>query len=374
MKPNKIIDNPNNRSLFVCNTYMQLITAIQIKRTLFLEEKADLLLSDHSVGANKRAEQLGKIGLFDKVKFVQTRYSKFKQGKIKDIQDVITLSLGWNDQYTRKLDNVIYTRIFFFNYDFLVYAAFEKSVRAGYMPQLCRMEEGIFSYKHMIRSEMDENIKRLSLIHKARKILGKPCLDENIHDYYVFFKEYFPVTKENVHETPKMSRNDGKLIDMLNAVFDYNPSDDEYPKYVFFGSSRDIDGYKTDETEIVLKLAGILGKDNMLVKMHPRDSRTLYESADIKVSRRSDIPWEIIQLNHDFQGKVFITISSGSFVNSCAVTGDQITAYILYPMESEMDVKYRDFCARNIRETLEILKENGFCEKIKIIDSLDSIS
>lgn len=53
--------------LFICDTYYQLIEAIQIKLTLFKNEKIDVRISDHSKGASDVAKRLAESSLFHEV-------------------------------------------------------------------------------------------------------------------------------------------------------------------------------------------------------------------------------------------------------------------------------------------------------------------
>ncbi len=84
-------------------------------------------------------------------------------------------------------------------------------------------------------------------------------------------------------------------------------------KYFFFTSVYDFEGGEPiGEYELVCKIADLVGKENLLVKTHPRDVRTIYEDEGFIVDKNSDIPWEAIQLSKDFSDKVFLTATSGS--------------------------------------------------------------
>lgn len=124
---------------------------------------------------------------------------------------------------------------------------------------------------------------------------------------------------------------------------------------------------------MVLQIAEMVGKENLVVKTHPRDFRTVYEEAGLMVSRESAIPWEIIQLNHDFSKHIFISLSSGSLVTAMAMLDDNIRGYYLYPLlrgkNKGFDMKYE----RMIGETLQELHDMRKCKTVQIVNSIDNL-
>ena len=59
--------------LIICDTYAQLIEAIQMKITLFKDDIVDIRISDHSVGAEMVSDRLQKLNIFNNVYFVKTK-------------------------------------------------------------------------------------------------------------------------------------------------------------------------------------------------------------------------------------------------------------------------------------------------------------
>ena len=74
--------------LICCNTYMQLITAIQLREKIYMNDIVDLIISDHSVGAEEVYERLKNAELFHRVSFCQNRYTQHEQGSFADIADI----------------------------------------------------------------------------------------------------------------------------------------------------------------------------------------------------------------------------------------------------------------------------------------------
>ena len=361
---------------YLCNTYMQLITAIQIKKYIYPNEKGKLLLSDHSVNADKVIQRMTSLGIFDDVIAADTKFYEFEQSKYEDFKDVMTLTLGLKNKYSREFlcSDCIYDRIFFHNYDFILYPLLEQCWNRGKVPALCRMEEGISSYANMIRKELETPSTRMKAIHKLRGFFKKPTLDGNMHDFFVFFPTLFPPTEKKVHGIPLLSCEDKDLVNIFDTIFDYHPEKDPYPeKYIFMGSCRNIDGASTRETEIILKLAELVGPENLLVKMHPRDGRHVYEEKGIHVSRNSSVPWEVIQLSHDFSNHVILTVSSSSAITASALLCDNVETFLLYPMDTGLDNEYDKFCEESLGGLLKKLQLQGLCLNHHVTGNLEDI-
>lgn len=360
----------SGKVLFICNTYMQLITAVKIKQTIE-REAADLLLSDHSRDSDLVAERLKKTELFCRVRAIKTKKLIYSQSKLEDAADVIRMTFGAVGKYTPLLwDDAAYSKIYYYNISPVVEAAYCLSLRNGVKPDCVCFEEGILSYNGMLQGPAG---KRMKLFLKAHKLLRKENFRSETKEYTCYYPELFPDKSLFCRRVPHLSRDDIELKKLLNSIFDYNPAVDKYPqKYIFFGSSTDIDGHPVGETEMVLKIADLVGRENLLVKMHPRDGRDVYEKYGIAVSRNSATPWEVIQLNHDFSDHVFLTISSGSVLNASAMLGDVVTTYYLYPLVVGRNAVV-DESGEDIGATVSALQKTGALQQMRIASALSQI-
>lgn len=355
---------------------MQLITAVQIKRTLFRYDEADLILSDHSVNADRIAEYVLNSGIFKRVRYVQSKnfiYKYDQQSKIGKIKDVLSISLGLGRKYRQMLwDDMNYDEFFFFNpHYFFLSAIYRICIKNGTIPKVHCFEEGILNYKNIATKPEGRKWKLLSNLFRCQ---GKPDFYERIEDCFCFYPELFPNKNIRCRKIPLLNRDDKRFIQLLNMVFNYHPECDTYPqRYIFFASSADIDGNPAGETELVLQIADLVGRENLLVKMHPRDDRDVYEKQGITVSRNSAIPWEVIQLNQDFSNYVFLTVSSGSVINASAMLDDKIPTFFLYPLVKGRNAYIDDFCENTVQPTLEKLNCIGSLQSVKIVSDLRDI-
>lgn len=358
-------------ALFLCNTYMQLITAAQIQLRLLRSANADLLLTDHCVGAEGVARALGECGLFRRVRLAATKRLVYGGSRWRSLAGALRLAAGGGGACAEQLwPGAAYDRIFYFNLDPLAEGAFERSLALGRMPRCVRFEEGVLSYGEL--SVLRGGGGRMRLALALRDALGRQSVASRTGDFLCYYPELFP--GERCRAIPRLSRGQRPLVEALNHAFGYEPARDAYPqKYIFFGSAGDVDGRSVGETELVLELAERVGRGNLLVKMHPRDGRRVYEERGIAVSRSSAAPWELIQLNREFRGHVFLTLASGSVLNASAMLGDRVPTCFLYPLVRGRDASFDRFCEGSVAPTLRALRRLGAMEAARVIHNLREI-
>ena len=175
---------------------------------------------------------------------------------------------------------------------------------------------------------------------------------------------------KNFLSIPYLQREDKSLIDILNKIYKYNEKNVQYKaKYIYFSTSSDIDGFNIGETELVMKIANMVGKENLLAKTHPRDRRKIYEDNGLTVIQEAGVPWEVIQLNHDFRGHIFLSMASGSVLSATAMLGDNIATWYLWNCVRDNNKWLRENIKR-IEETLKALQKKGVCKSIHIAEQL----
>ena len=150
----------------------------------------------------------------------------------------------------------------------------------------------------------------------------------------------------------------------MNTIFDYKYEDIK-EKVIFFASSSDVDGEPYGETELILKIAKILQEKNVIVKIHPRDNRTIYKEKGINVMKNSLIPWELIQMNLQGEKKILLTVNSGAFVSITALLDDNLKGYFLFDEISEKNDKFNKR-EREIRETIKLLHYHNLAKNLNI--------
>lgn len=338
--------------LIICNTYSQLIIAIQMKLTIFKEANVDLWVSDHSKNVDKILGPLVEQSIFASVEYIREKEFVYNRGKFKCLLDSMEYSFGGKKLKIKKYDEII-----FYSLSLRLYSIADYYSSISHDVIWSRMEEGLFSYETDFVSG-----KRIKLTRKLRKFSGRAEIANNIKNYYCFF----PALKENnrgwnLIKIPSLRDTYDEITTIFKNIFNINENDLEFrTKYIYFASSSDIDGNSYGETELVIKIAESVGKDKIIVKMHPRDDRTVYQDYGINVMESSWIPWEVIQLIGKFEKIVFLTVDSGAFITISALMSRCGKGIFLYP---EIQNSNREFVNRKaeIKKVLTKLHSIGLC-------------
>ena len=291
------------KALMIANTYYQLIMAIQIKLTILNNQYVDFVFTDRTPGAQDVVDRLNNLNVFNSanyvhVKDIDLRYEKSRYGKV--ILENIFDSKR-NDYLIRyNLKDNDYTELWFYNYELELYGIIDRHFGEGCV--LNRFEEGIFSYND---SKPEKKIRFMNMIRKIQKRI-------TLDDYKCFYctnPEFLDATlfaEKNLVRIPNLCRDDKNLINILNAVFDYKDCEDvQKHKILYFTTSLDVDGYPIHEEEILEKVILKFGKENVCLKVHPRDKRDVYKKMGVTIAENSNVPWEIIQMNFDPVNKKF---------------------------------------------------------------------
>ena len=361
-----------SRKLIICNTHFQVIVAIQLKLTIFKHDDVDIHVSDHSINADKVSDNLRKTGLFHEVNFVKSK-KEIASGTVAKVFQFMNVCIG-KKRHPAYQD---YDEVLFYNLNMPVYQLMDSAAESSKRTSFSGMEEGVLSYEKMSYG------KSPRLVDGIRRFTRHPQILKELKRYYCFLPQLFDKTTKNYElvQVPSIQSDLELLRQTLCDVFEYESHRIEYP-YVFFASSSDVDGKGFGETDLVLQLAEVLGKDAILVKMHPRDNRDIYRSAGIAVMERSDVPWEVCQICGDADSSICMTVTSGSFLNAAALLGDRTKGVFLVP-SSAANSPYLKTRIAHIANTVTRLHKTGICrfvcmaqiEEIEhLFDSLNTTS
>lgn len=288
--------------LFVCNTNYQIIVAIKI--TLSYNYKSTLILTENLKGADSVKNKLEMQNVFDSV-FVIKEKKKTSFGHILDCVFGIRLE-----------KNEFYDEFIAFNFDILTHKIFATVNKKNENIVISQMEEGVISYK-----TEDTTCGVLNVSYKLRKLFKKDNLKAGIKSFYCFYPKAYNGKYQTI-KIPNLSDADIKCREIITNVFTSGISQkcdgEEYcgEKYIYLPSIYDIEGgTPIGELELAKRIADYVGKDNLLVKVHPRDNMQRYIEQGLHVDNNSKTPFEAILIKYDFSKKIFITTLSGSLLN-----------------------------------------------------------
>lgn len=315
----------------ICNTFYQLIMYIQIRRTLLKNSYVSLLISDHSKNSEEIANNVLKLDIFNEVHFIKTlNYDHGKENLFKKIIKTFQLILGKKSVFSN-ITKTHYDELIYYNFNATANLLFSMLIKSVSDLSCSRVEEGLISYNYCIN---DADMKYKGCIQIA-SFIRKMCHLQNLkirtNYFYCLFPDLYHGNKKVVPIpfTDEQMAENGKL---LAKVFKIDRSKISYPeKFIFFSGVGDFEGgTPIGELDIANLIASIVGKNNMLIKKHPRDKRNVFEKNGFHVDCNSNVPWETIVLNYDFKNHVFLSVTSGSVMFGSAVLKQGPKTFYLY--------------------------------------------
>lgn len=347
--------------LIYCNTYYQLITAIQLKLTIKKNDYVALLLSDDSLNSEVIFEKLKSMNVFDDVYFV--RQNRTRGGRIGDskrkifeyIKHEFRMIMGY--PYGKINKNVIIDEIIFYNFHSIILSLFYYLSKRNKNICCSIMEEGVFSYDFSIYQE-SENLK-----HKLRRLQGIVEPNDVVSKFYCYNPKQYS-GKLTPIEIPKLSKQQELLKKILGELFELkNQKYNE--KYIFFPCVLDREGGKPiGEFDLAVRIAQKVGFENLLIKVHPRDKAERYRNAGLHIDSNSSAPWEAIQFYHDFSGKVFLSTMSGTLFSANSISDAPIRSYYLYnfcyldenEMAKQLKIRIENVLKKSEQQFISVVK------------------
>lgn len=313
--------------LITCNTYYQLLLAIQMKMTISSSDDISIIISDQSNNSRFIFERTQKVNIFDHVYYVNNKEYCMKTYSVKKIvTDIICAVFGKSGMYSCLPEKKVYDELIFYNPDIATHILFAKLYNINNKIKISRYEEGILSYNNKFKLHL-----KFCIFYFLRKIIGNKNLQATVSSFYCTCPELY-CGKVQVKTIPMIdTQNDNfkKVVKIIFGIENKSLAYDE--KYVYFSSIFDIEGGESiGELELILELANQVGKENLIVKVHPRDNVERFVKHGLKVDNNSSIPWEVIQLCGDFNNNVFLSSASGSVLSINSIIDKPVKTILFY--------------------------------------------
>lgn len=366
------------RALFICNTPFQTLVASWIKYHLLSDIEADISISDHMKDGKKLCQQAEKAGLFEHVFYSETLDLdnwKINQSLIQERIHTI-----FPNRFLKRfidLNNTEYSRIYFSNINLfpaLIYSAL--CHRQTEKPKLYVFEDGLSTYSNFTvkqyKKYKTENF--IGLKQFLHEFLYKDVsLYGNIESVMVFNPELVKWDILPVQRLDKIEIEDLVFRKYINSIFQYEKSVDVYDKRcIFIEESFYADGNAVNDVELIEELSKRIGKENIMVKIHPRNPENRFKKLGYKTNEDISIPWEVILMNlGDISEKTFVTILSGSITNPILIFGKEIHAYSLYNLIKKEMIGHVGMYDDILSLMLEVY--HSYPRMIKFCDSISEI-
>lgn len=309
-----------NKQLFICENPFQTLVGIIMKHQMFPKDTTDIILTDRSSGFEERYLNLKDIGLFRHVfLFPTSKCHPYKKDKKYYMNQVKCITKGC---FLKEMDLLAdnYDEIFSLEINCLTAAIVNKHQNNHLLPQINLIDEGFGTYTNIYKKHIFGFHKgRVLIEHLTNTIQHKENILSLIKNIYLFQPELIcwdmPFDIQKIQAPNFIQSPDLKKI--INYIFEYNLIKKEFEvPYIFFENSTYQDTGDNTDLEFILKIAEIVGKDNLIIKLHPRTQNNRFSQYNIATNSKQGIPWEIIAMNmQDNDNRTFITISSGSVIN-----------------------------------------------------------
>ena len=328
--------------------------AVSLKNNEFKDCTSDVVITDKISGYIELSNRVRKIGIFEKVIELQVK-NTFTDNKIEAFKNRF---FGIKENFEDKYDFYLFA-----NLDHSASAVYGLLKRKNSNIHIYMFEDGLASYSNWYTEflSMYGAKSKAGKIYKKNKIkiLYHLIVDdvfEKVERMYLLLPEiitYLP-NFEIVKMRP-IAYNDEDVVNQYNQIFGYDDSVDAYDKKViFFEESYYADGIETNDVEILGKIAEIIGKENIFVKIHPRNPDNRFKVLGYKTNVNTSIPWEVIAMNIDLKDKILCSIASVAVIEPCIMLAkDYIGLFMMNTIGNKSFLKenitdlYREICKAN---------------------------
>lgn len=303
------------KTLFFCNTNYQLIVAMQI--AISFKKNSSIIVTNAIKNCEEIISNLKETRFFEQVAYLD----------VKTENNLFELIRRCVFGYAPKeIKDCVFDEFVGFNFDIPSHMVFAFFYGKNRNIVVNRMEEGLMSL-----NTPETSCRVIEVSTQIRRFLHKRNLRGSVSGVYCFSPK---VNKSGIPsiQIPLINKY-SEIKDYLNTVFCKDRIFEYKERYIFLSCIYDVEGGEAiGEFELAKAIADKVGKNNLLVKVHPRDDKEKYISSGLKVDENSSVPFEVIQINNDFSDKILITTLSGSILNFNSVLEKVPIAYYGYKL------------------------------------------
>ena len=343
--------------LFAVDSFFQLIEATNLRMTVFKDEEADIFIYSSTPNSNAICQNLIESKLFNKCVLVNSpllhcgsSFSFFKKFPKYFIYLYTLISPKKYVQNVLNCDKLNYDLFLFSGVGAVTECIFNAIFKVNRKIRCYRFEDSYVSYTREYGKT--KGAFRIIFERLMYKFFGSTEIDGYIDGYYFADPDLVTTTfNYPIIRAPKISRNNTKLVNVLNKVFNFSKIEDSYKeKYIFFESGDSYFEKNDEDIDFVKELVAIVAQDSVLIKRHPRFKNNRFSKTGANFTKSSSIPWELIQLNIKMDNKIFITTTSAAALTSSVYFNDDCKSILLFEMmvnkPSSVNNVVRDYFVR----------------------------
>ena len=300
------------RVLITCCTPYQLLVAAQVLYAYYPDCQADLIVTDQMSGSRKVFEACRDSGRFGHVYYLEEkRLNNLPRGEnLKNIVKGALFPQGLLEDFLRleqAYDVFLFSNISLMN-QYLILGLKRKNPQV----QWFLFEDGASTYSSQVGGlVLSASPKVRMQLYAVQKLSGVYLF----HPEELSWKAPCPVYGLPGKYAPE-------TLAFLNRAFQYDSMPDRYDRPVlFFEESYPCDGVEIGDVALMDRVAELVGKENIFVKIHPRNRENRFEQAGYATNRDTAMPWELIVLNSSFERTLFMTVGSSAATNPYTIFG-----------------------------------------------------
>lgn len=331
------------KRLFICETPFQIIVALILRYQLLKENDInDIIVVGSFRGYKTIAENLRKTNIFNNV-IVFDNWNSNKKLK-RNIVNLFYILFPGTLKKNLFNKNVIYDEMYCWNYDY-----FTGTIRDIFTSDNCKIKCFIFEEGYISYLPYEEiNLKTIStkIFDFKHKIFRHGKISRNYIDGIYVFEPTLMLYNPNckIYKINRDIINNSAFIKNIDAIFNASKVAKRYDKKVIIFEENHPE--YLDE-KLFKSIIDKVGKENVIIKLHPRRLENRFEKYDIKTLGNDGVPWEAITFFEDFSNKILISIGSGSITSYRMLFGEKGNSYLLYKFLStglvQFDEKYNKF-------------------------------
>lgn len=358
---------------FICCTPYHIILSLHLAETKYYNFKKDIYICDHFVNANKIYNKLKDNPIFCNVFFIEDHSLNYDKSFLRYKKAYVMILRDYTYFIKDRID-LDYNELCVFTHNLFSKLFYAEILNRNENILVNLVEEGTSTYTSKY---IEQNNFKARVLNVLSKLVNRKFFNNKDFDSLLLFKPelYSGNIKVKRSKISEIKKENTKVKDKLNSIFDYDYSSLPYEdyKFIFFDQTISKDGeIPVDEKKILFDMMEIINNDDIIVKLHPRDSKDKYKDVSFNIQSDGNLPWETIYLNLDLEDKVLITIRSSSVFTPKIVFNKENKIILLYKIAGIKDEEYEKFVGKfrklYSRNTIYIPENwNEFREIIKII-------
>ena len=311
------------RRLFICQTPYQIIVSLCVLiQKNESNNMVDFLLTNTFNGYAKIADKIKSMGLADNVYTIKMKTSSKCPQALYTYPYVINFGGFIFSQLRKRLPK--YDELYFWNCNSFCASAQGYFYKCNPDIKIYLFEEGYscyFAFRSIVKPE-----SVMKITNKKNSVMYGISHDD-VEGIYLFRPD---LALDHSIKTLEIDRHIPKSSDfreMIVELFDAHEAAKRYDrKYILFEGFPE--GY--DDSHIFEKIIEKVGKDNVIVKLHPRQPRDRFSKLGIKTLGADGVPWEAVLCARDFSENVMISVGSSALISPILIFGEFADEFLLF--------------------------------------------